>query len=661
MTQFVEELARQHLWHWLDEEKGWTVDGEVQVEGGRVDLVAKAGNGEYIGIELKSSVRFETSSTVAEQIDRYMNSGAFDRFYFASPSVEPILDALNTEQLTLSLPVVREACYSLGAGISVGKYSKQEVVEAVHSRVPEPILEYNPGGDELIREYIDRKLEFDSDNDPITINEGIRQITSSTMSSEVGVIEVPLSLTNGVMEDPAADLYDVDNQVPEILIQSGQLKKSVEPSFQKEGEPWVRHYAWEEFGGIPEGLIPNTMPSDTVNRPIDILTFRGTTDPTEVLENPNQKDIIGVEAKGSDGLRSDRTLSQLSQFLEAKCLTKLFLVVPASGQKAATAILSKKPELDDKVGLFTVDKQGNVSIVKSAAKLNPEYDGYQEQGEIHKTGYGKVTIPDAKSVISPFSLTEWRETPVDSMGNPVTWDDDPTQYLPDIDDEIIDIAHEVSKKSLRECPEEETLRAYLLQGTSAAPSANNKPGPREPKKGYIRLTVSQFETEAGECGIDIHFGAGSYEGGYIRMVAKRIDAFCALVTSVHESGKQEFIGQGRAIDLDEFVFDATEWKLKGDDSLPEEQLTLIITSEEQGNRLRTRMKLCERENKGVSVVLTETQRLDLLRCLRIGKYGRTTQIPNEGSYKRIGPDGENTWEEGTSIEKSHYENFKIDL
>lgn len=33
---------------------------------------------------------------------------------------------------------------------------------------------------------------------------------------------------------------------------------------------------------------------------------------------------------------------------------------------------------------------------------------------------------------------------------------------------------------------------------------------------------------------------------------------CALVASVHKSGKQEFIGQGRAIDLGEFVFDATE-------------------------------------------------------------------------------------------------------
>lgn len=175
------------------------------------------------------------------------------------------------------------------------------------------------------------------------------------------------------------------------------------------------------------------------------------------------------------------------------------------------------------------------------------------------------------------------------------------------------------------------------------------------------MTLSIFRPDNGDIGVDLHFGAGSHEGGYMRITSDDIDRLCSILASAGESERQTITAAGRAIDLKEYTTGSTKFELKGDDSLSEETLTLDISSILCDGTPAVRMRLCKQETKGVDVLATNEQILDFLRCLRIVRYGRLTQIPNEGSYKRIGPEGDDTWNRGAAIEKSHDENFDPDI
>jgi hypothetical protein len=481
------------------------------------------------------------------------------------------------------------------------------------------------------------------------------------LSEDIGIIEVPLSITDGLMETPSHDLTPGEVDDPQILVESKSLSRSRTLDFEQDGEPWVRHHVWSKFGGIPEGHVPNTTESDTADRPIDILTYQDTLNPTEILRTPAAGEIVGIEVKSSDGVESQRTTSQLKQFLETKSLSRLYLAVPKSQKISARSLLGRHSELEGRVGLITVETDGCLLLEKNAVRLEVTHDGYERQGETHLTGYGEIQTPETNEAVSPFRLSEWRETPTDQNGNPVTWDSNPRKQIDRIDTEICNNKHNLIEWGLSEHPEQETVRAYLLQGSSAAPEVHNTRSSHSPKQGYVRLTLSTFRPDNGDIGVDLHFGAGSYEGGYIRITGDDIDRLCSILASAGESERQTITAAGRAIDLEEYTTGSTKFKLKGDDSLSEETLTLGITSISCDGTTAVRMRLCKQETKGVDVLATDEQILDFLRCLRMVRHGRLTQIPNEGSYKRIGPEGDDTWNRGAAIEKSHDENFDPDI
>jgi len=54
MVHFVEPLVTEQLWHWLETDRGWRVDSEVDTGNGRIDLACETPDGRYIGIELKA-------------------------------------------------------------------------------------------------------------------------------------------------------------------------------------------------------------------------------------------------------------------------------------------------------------------------------------------------------------------------------------------------------------------------------------------------------------------------------------------------------------------------------------------------------------------------------------------------------------------------------
>lgn len=59
MARYIEELAHQYLWHWLERHIGYAVDAEVKTDDGRVDLVTRDDNGGVVGIEKVHRIDFE--------------------------------------------------------------------------------------------------------------------------------------------------------------------------------------------------------------------------------------------------------------------------------------------------------------------------------------------------------------------------------------------------------------------------------------------------------------------------------------------------------------------------------------------------------------------------------------------------------------------------
>jgi hypothetical protein len=231
----------------------------------------------------------------------------------------------------------------------------------------------------------------------------IRQEHVISKPQEVGAIEVPLDFTR--------------NDGLDIIREAGNLARNDEPELSREDEEWVQHHVWEEFyGAIREGVIPNTR-GNTESR-IDVIYFEGTTDPTQVYENQEENDIVGIEAKGS-GFRNIE--QQLKDYLNSGALTELYLAVPNKSRQRAVNLLSEQATLDSfsedsgeqtttertlsDVGLITVGQKGDVKIVRQASRLELRVDGMntRDTGDGCKSvGWGRIDYRDCEEFASVF-------------------------------------------------------------------------------------------------------------------------------------------------------------------------------------------------------------------------------------------------------------------
>ena len=678
MARFIEELAKQQLWYWLETEKGWEVDGEVNTNNGRIDLAARTPDGKYIGIELKSSVDLNFESTLSEQIQRYMDSKQFDKLYFASPTVEEVKEAVESDTKEPSLPVIREACKSLNKGVANGKYEKQEVLDRINEEVPTHILSFNYAHhDRDVRDYIQRRMEYDTSKEskPITIREGIKQIKSAYIPDEMGVIEVPIPVEEEYMKSPEMALTPGKNNSPKIVVDAESVSRSKTPEFSRDGEPWVRHCTWCKFGGIPEGHIPNVMESEIADRPLDLVSFEEVWDPSKIVAGSDNGKIIGIEAKGKTGVESNRTQKQLHEFIETGALSHLYLAIPKLKQESALDFLLDDSVLESSVGLITVNESGEVEIVRDAPSLDLKFDGYKQVDfdgvgyieKSYKTGYGEVEIPNSEDVHSPFDLSEWRDPLVDDKGQPVVWEEDPREHVEPIQNgDELDLSppDKTSEELKQYCDNGNKIRAYLLRGLSAAPYADGKPDKWAPQKGHTRLTLTEFETSDEEYAMCLDFGANSWEAGYVCLFEDQIDKFVRILSYVGNIDEMTIQGQGRVMNLHEFEFDYGEnyeYKLDGEEARPEQMLPLNIGAKETDDGIGVQLQLCEDSKCGVDLVMTETQRMDILRTIRVTRYGRSSEIPGIGGYERIGPDGDDTWDDRKIDEEQHREDISIQL
>jgi hypothetical protein len=140
---------------------------------------------------------------------------------------------------------------------------------------------------------------------------------------------------------------------------------------------------------------------------IDIMTFEGGNTPTEVFQAGEEASCIGIEAKGLEGLQSvddySKIQSQLNKYRTSGALTHLYLSIPKTYEKDGEKILSGNKL--SKVGLMTVNREGELEVVSHAGRMDMEFDGYLEvSGKYNYTrsiGFGRLRPLDESEPTSP--------------------------------------------------------------------------------------------------------------------------------------------------------------------------------------------------------------------------------------------------------------------
>ncbi len=649
MASFGEALLKQRLWYWLETERGMEVEGEVNLGTGRIDLIAKTSDGEVWGIELKKQGFGEY-----EQANRYIESGKIDRLYIATDRIESLQKALSGPA-PLNVSTLNQNSMKLGVGVEKGEYSVEEVMRAVDSEVSDEMLNQQVSGSPSLREYIRKRVETGSNSkDAISLDQGITNLSRASCPTELGVIHIPFNLEAGTLRDVEKNLSPEEAYEPRIFQEADRIERDRTLDFSRDEEPWVRHCVWREYGGLPEGHIPNPMDSDQPHRPIDVLSFEGSYDPTDAVENPSEHEVIGIEAKGRSSFTSKRTAQQLSDFLATSTLSRLYLAVPTVLAEKARSLLSSE-DLSE-VGILTVTEDGDMVVEREAERMEPEHDGYLERYDERKVGYGNVEIASGKDVVSPYVTAEEAERLKNS---------DAAEYAQDIITDNSELADDdgwiraSTTDSLRQ-PESEfdqgkKARGYLLEGRSADPYTQDRSQGVEPddmKPGYVRLTVTDFTVD-GQDALKFHFGRGSWEGGYIWFVGEEVDQLQNVLNSIKTISGGEIPGQGKTLDLETYPFDHSEnepHRVSGS-SGKEVEIKLQVTSQ-MDDEVAARLRLGESEKAGVDVTLTKPQWLDLIATIDILRTGNQRELPGEyTSYPRIGPSGDDTWSVGTDIEE----------
>lgn len=663
MMTFVEPLVTQHLWHWLESEKDWIVDSEIDTGNGRIDLACRTGSGEYIGIEVKAGSGLSYHSRLPVQLWRYMDSGMFDAVYFASPEIEEAAARLGSSTSEPVRGIVRHVTRKLRGGVQEGRYEAEEVFDRIKHEVDDNILSaeierQKSTGPRPIRDFIwkDLNSEAESSLESVTIDAGIQELSRSILPPALGLIEVPLPLDEDLLQSPEKALKPGGIKDPEVECGAVSLSRNDAPSFTPREEPQIRHAVWLEYGGLPEGVIPNVMESEQRERPIDLIAFEGAHDPAKIYQDSDSGDVIGVEVKGISSYSPKRLTSQLKEYLATEVFSRLYLAVPFEDADRAYDLILNRADLFDRVGLLAVEKDGTVTVEKEAATLDVRHDGYKCGNEIRKTGFGDIQVEGGEDASSPFVLSEWREPLTDPDGKPVVWNYDPrkTDHVIRDLEELNVTKHELVDRRLKsKASEASTARSYLLKGYSADPYVKGKRTDGGPRFGFVRLSVTGFDTEDRGFGLALHFGRGNREGGYICIVGDRIDALVSILSSLEHIEGGKVGGQGKYIDLATFQ-GTRDQKLYEHGESSEQLLQLRIHADREEGEVGALFQIARDRGAGVEVRMTEIQRIDLLRTIRTLRFGRPSEIPGwEVGNHRIGPNGNDTWDWGTGVEKVH--------
>jgi len=168
-----------------------------------------------------------------------------------------------------------------------------------------------------------------------------------------------------------------------ITKEAEPLNQSETPPFSRTNESWVQHQVWEwankRYQSVTrEGLLPK-------DNYVDLSIFEGGRKITDIFKDQDAYSHIGVEVKGGNFSLGGDLEKQLYKYINSGGLTHLYLAVPDQNIEQVKNII---PELGQQklsqssdnstlsnLGLISVDKNGDVSIVRKPNGIEMIYDG----------------------------------------------------------------------------------------------------------------------------------------------------------------------------------------------------------------------------------------------------------------------------------------------
>ncbi|MFC4987092.1 hypothetical protein [Saliphagus infecundisoli] len=429
MPSFIEAEIQHRLWLWLEETQGYDVWPEVTLDKGRVDLLAETPDGEHWGYEVKGASNINLSTI--KQLHKYLESGYLDRIFFASYEVDNFLSLVEDNDYHYLLD--HGKCYEAAAGahqlIDQG-VDPSQITNRIQKENPNILeiqleggrrLEDNRTFEQWMSQLPNWKSGFEEEHQPT--NPNIEDVVSTISDAinwfpytkQFGVVQVPLDVEQVKMggrtkinEDLGELLTSQPSTDPRVIREAGLFprERTISPVTN---ESSLHHAVWQEFGGLPEGALPNSkrgkdpvLMNTSIN--IDLLSFDGGTTATEIMESGGK--VVGIEAKTRSGLNSTERLNeQLVKYTKGGGLTHIYLAIPASDTDKAITLLDQfSSSASEKCGVIGVNNDGSVDIEMEAKEFSLENDGYGSPPEYpFYIGYGNADISDAPGIISCFS------------------------------------------------------------------------------------------------------------------------------------------------------------------------------------------------------------------------------------------------------------------
>lgn len=427
MTYCVEPFIQDTVWRWLAANDRYTrVSAEIEINTGRIDLIAETTSGEVHGFEIKDRI------FPHEQLNRYLNSGNLDRLYYCSQRGQQAVQTAENASFTSQTFNNQQIRKRVSNAIAAGQYTESEYINRLEATFPEELLDSQAtimssvnrrildDEEKTVRSRLTRNLgiptaDFDPDEEYITLDDAMRFMSNSmVIPDEVGVLDVPFSYDTvdsveesfrRVIDEPAKQAFSKSRwQDVEVCRDAELLTREGIPDFSHTNEAWIQHHTWLEMGDIREAVIPH--PELDAEFLIDVMAFEGGDTPTEVFRAGDTGKCIGIEAKGVATFRGTNdysdVCSQLGRYRSSGALTHLYLSVPQQYSETGKRILSG--DLAD-VGLVTVTETGDVSVVREPDRREMEFDGYLEVSGNHEytrsIGFGNIQPNDEGEPTKP--------------------------------------------------------------------------------------------------------------------------------------------------------------------------------------------------------------------------------------------------------------------
>lgn len=363
MARIVEPLMHETLRSDF-EDRGFEVYGEVTLgDAGRIDLYVITPNGTRWGIEVKNHwnmiawgnrpadatddephpedpIKPTAIRELAEQVNRYTESGYCDEVYIATQGTDALQRALKDAD---NPPVTAGALYDMV------RRSTSVDIDSPHE--------------------LPSKLKWRDESPPDHV--GIIQVTpwSPDMITSRAVPSGFDVLKPVVIEDHADSLKAqwVNADTPPSLTQAHR-------------EPDVAHRVWsglQASGDYPvfrEAVIPD--PTGDRVKQVDIAYLTPRMCPVEVYRNQSDEDYqaVGIEVKCSLSPKQD-VVDQLHTYSQSGAFTQLYLCVPEALKRRAKDLLSDNSErFTNTPGLMIYEQDtGNISFVKQSDQRELRY------------------------------------------------------------------------------------------------------------------------------------------------------------------------------------------------------------------------------------------------------------------------------------------------